>query len=413
MKETIKIQEAIDQVLGNLDQERYAPYTIGRYRHSYNGLLKFISGKNVAYYSDDLATQYLQHKYGVTIDGFHRQYRSDIAASIRAFRTLSDFSKHGILIQKRGSGKMPFKCPDAFKEAYESFKIACKARNYAPMGEASLFWSLHQFLKFLGSEGLSSSAEITAIHILKFLTSQKDYSSRYIATTISRLRNYLNFLYQEGIIEQELCKCLPRMKISRNPFIPSVWKQTDVKMLLESVDRQNPKGKRDYAILLLVARLGLRVGDIRALKLSDLNWNRKLISIVMQKTKQQLELPLLEDVGWAIIDYLKNGRPETNATSLFIRHKAPYDGFSDYNCMHKMLTRHMVIAKIEGMQDQKHGLHSLRSTLALTLLENGTPLPIISEALGHQSVQTTRFYLKIDMNGLRNCVIDPEEVCHG
>jgi len=71
----------------------------------------------------------------------------------------------------------------------------------------------------------------------------------------------------------------------------------------------------------------------------------------------------------------------------------------------------MIRAKIE-MAGQKHGLHSLRSTLALALLENGTPLPIISEALGHQSIQTTSLYLKIDMNGLRNCVIDPEEVCH-
>lgn len=131
----------------------------------------------------------------------------------------------------------------------------------------------------------------------------------------------------------------------------------------------------------------------------------------MQKTKQQLELPLLEDVGWAIIDYLKNGRPETKTDHVFIRHKAPYDGFADNNCLQKMLIRHMDIVKIDTMDDQKHGLHSLRCTLGLRLLENGTPLPIISEALGHQSVQT-RFYLKIDMHGLSNCVIDPEEVCH-
>lgn len=201
------------------------------------------------------------------------------------------------------------------------------------------------------------------------------------------------------------------MRITRNPFIPSVWEQTDVKKLLESIDRQNPKGKRDYAIFLLVARLGLRVGDIRALKLSNINWNRKVISILMQKTKQPLELPLLDDVGWAIIDYLKAGRPQTTSDSVFIRHKAPYDGFADHNCLHKMVVRHMLRARIE-MKDQKHGLHSLRSTLALTLLENGTPLPVISEALGHQSVQTTSIYLKIDMKGLRNCVIDPEEVCH-
>lgn len=408
----MKIHDGMDKVLENLEQEGYADFTIGRYRQSYNGLLKFIKGKNIRYFSDELVADYIKDKYGVTIDGLYRQYRSDIAASIRAFRALSDYLEHGILLQKRLSGKKPFKCPDAFNKDYESFKLACKSRDYSPMSEASLFWSLNRFLDFMNAEGLASSAELNSIHILKYLTAQKGYSSRYIATTISRLRNYITFLYQEGIISQDLCKCLPHMKITRDPFIPSVWKQTDVKKLLESVDRQNPKGKRDYAILLLIARLGLRVGDIRALKLSDLNWDKKLISIVMQKTKQQLELPLLEDVGWAIIDYLKNGRPETKSDSVFIRHKAPYNGFSDHNALHKMLTRHMVIAKIEGMEDQKHGLHSLRSTLALTLLENGTPLPIISEALGHQSVQTTRFYLKIDMNGLRNCVIDPEEVCH-
>jgi integrase len=182
--------------------------------------------------------------------------------------------------------------------------------------------------------------------------------------------------------------------------------------LLESIDRRNPKGKRDYAILLLVARLGLRVGDIRALKLSDLNWNRKLIAITMQKTKQRFELPLLKDVGRAIIDYLRNGRPQTDSGIIFIRHRAPYDGFANHNCLHKMLTRHMVKAKIGGMHDQKHVLHSLRSTLAFVLLEKGAPLPVISEALGHQSTQTTGFYLRIDMNGLRNCIIDPEDVRH-
>ncbi|TKT85976.1 site-specific integrase [Dyadobacter frigoris] len=409
MKEKLKIHEVMDRVLAGLKQERYSDYTIGRYRHCYNGVQKFIQGKNVTYYSNTLAVDYVQHQFGIVIDGFYHQYRSNVAASIRALRTLSDYSEHGILIKKRGSGKKPFECPDVFSKDYESFKLACKSRSYAPMGEASLFWSLHRFLIFMKQEGLTDSREMRSIHILKFLTSQKDYSSRHIATTISRLRNYLRFLYQEGIIEHDLCKCLPHMKITRNPFIPSVWQQTDVKKLLGSIDRQNPKGKRDYAILLLVTRLGLRVGDIRTLKLSDLNWNRNLISIIMQKTRQQLQLPLLDDVGWAIIDYLRNGRPQTDSNFVFIRHKAPYNGFADHNCLHKMLVRHMVSAKIETMNDQKHGLHSLRSTLALTLLENGTPLPIISEVLGHQSVQTTRFYLKIDMNGLRNCVINPEE----
>ena len=293
----------------------------------------------------------------------------------------------------------------------ELFKNTCETRQYTRMGMASILWSLQKFLLFLKAEGINSSTEITSTNVIDFLTSYKEYSSRTIANIISVLRNYFKVLHQESIITTDLSKCLPAVRITRNAFIPSVWKQEDVKRLLESIDRQNPKGKRDYAIVLLVTRLGLRVGDIRLLKISNLNWNRKVISITMQKTRQPLELPLLDDVGWAIIDYLKNGRPYTISNNVFIRHKAPYDGFADHNCLHKMLVRHMSKAGIQ-MSDQKHGLHSLRSTLALVLLEKGTPLPVISEALGHQNIQTTSIYLKIDMNGLRNCIIDPEEVCH-
>jgi len=332
-------------------------------------------------------------------------------STIRGLQILSDYSEHGLIIIKRRPTKKPFECPDVFKKDLELFKNTCETRQYTRMGMASILWSLQKFLLFLKAEGINSSTEITSTNVIDFLTSYKEYSSRTIANIISVLRNYFKVLHQESIITTDLSKCLPAVRITRNAFIPSVWKQEDVKRLLESIDRQNPKGKRDYAIVLLVTRLGLRVGDIRLLKISNLNWNRKVISITMQKTRQPLELPLLDDVGWAIIDYLKNGRPYTISNNVFIRHKAPYDGFADHNCLHKMLVRHMSKAEIQ-MSDQKHGLHSLRSTLALVLLEKGTPLPVISEALGHQNIQTTSIYLKIDMNGLRNCIIDPEEVCH-
>jgi len=212
-------------------------------------------------------------------------------------------------------------------------------------------------------------------------------------------------------MEADISGCLPKVSVMRDAFIPSVWKREDVRKLLNSIDRKNPTGKRDYAIILLVTRLGLRVSDIRGLKMTDLSWDRKILSIVMQKTRQPLELPLLEDVGWAIIDYLKNGRPQTTSGKVFIRHNAPYEGFSDNNSLGKMLAGYMNKAGIV-MRGQKHGLHSLRSTLASLMLENGTPLPVISEALGHQNINTTSIYLKIDMKGLRNCTIDPEEVSH-
>lgn len=200
------------------------------------------------------------------------------------------------------------------------------------------------------------------------------------------------------------------MRILRNAFIPHAWETDDVKKLLASIDRNSAKGKRDYAILLLIVHLGLRVSDIRTMKLSSLNWNRKIITLSVRKTSRALELPLLDDIGWAIIDYLKNGRPQTVCDRLFVRHRAPFDSFGENASFYSELHRYMQVAGINPPVGVHCGLHSLRSTLARNMLEAKTPLPVISEVLGHSSINTTSIYLKIDLNGLRKCALDPEEV---
>lgn len=111
-----------------------------------------------------------------------------------------------------------------------------------------------------------------------------------------------------------------------------------------------------------------------------------------------------------MIDYLKNGRPKTKANTVFVNHKAPYGGFKDTNGMQHILWKYMRFAGLEIPKNEHCGLHSLRSTLARTMLENGAPLPVISEVLGHESVQSTSVYLKINIDALRKCAIDPQEV---
>jgi site-specific recombinase XerD len=144
--------------------------------------------------------------------------------------------------------------------------------------------------------------------------------------------------------------------------------------------------------------------------LHNIEWKNKKIVLIQKKTKQTLELPLLDDIGWALIDYLKNGRPKTKSDSVFINHKAPYGEFKDTNGMQHILWNYMSVAGLERPKNEHCGLHSLRSTLARTMLEVGTPLPTISEVLGHESIQTASIYLKINLEALRKCPIDPEEV---
>jgi len=217
-------------------------------------------------------------------------------------------------------------------------------------------------------------------------------------------------LQDMNIIETNLTASLPHVRILRNAFIPHAWKTDDVRKLLASIDRNSAKGKRDYAILLIVAHLGLRVSDIRNMRLSNLNWNKKTIALSVRKTGQALELPLLDDIGWAIIDYLKNGRPQTTCNRVFVRHRTPFDSFGENQSFYSELHRYMQVAGIIPPTGVRCGLHSLRSTLARNMLEAKTPLPVISEVLGHTNINTTSIYLKIDLDGLRKCVLDPEEV---
>ncbi|MDP1813312.1 MAG: site-specific integrase, partial [Leadbetterella sp.] len=303
-----------------------------------------------------------------------------------------------------------FQCPEQFEEEYSTFQEELVFRKYSRATVISNTEKVNKFLGFLEIHKVDSSKLIQTKHLTIFLAEYKNCKPKYISSIIQVLRNYLTFIYGHGFIDEDISKSLPKVRITRNAFIPYSWKTKDVKKLLDAVDRGDPKGKRDYAILLLAVRLGLRVSDIRGLRLQNLNWSRKTIFLTMQKTRQPLELPLLDDIGWAIIDYLKNGRPETKSDRVFVRHRAPYDSFGENESFYRELHRYMVNAGLEIPLDLHCGLHSLRSTLAGNMLEAKVPLLVISASLGHQSIQTTSIYLKIDLNGLRKCALDPEEV---
>ena len=192
--------------------------------------------------------------------------------------------------------------------------------------------------------------------------------------------------------------------------LPTVWSAEEIEKILKAVDRCNPSGKRDYAIILLVARLGLRIGNVRDLKLYDINWQTNQINIMQNKTNEPISLPLMEDVGWAIIDYLKNGRPITDCPNVFVRHQAPFMPFSSKNSLFSMLTRIISKAGVATEKRARAGMHSLRHSLASELMKNNVEINIISDILGHCTPETTRHYLRVNLPALRECALNVEVV---
>ena len=163
-------------------------------------------------------------------------------------------------------------------------------------------------------------------------------------------------------------------------------------------------GKRDLAIILLASVLGMRSGDICRLKLKDLHWERGTIEFTQYKTKAFLQLPLLEHVRYALIDYLKNARPSCPCPNVFVGIRNGYEPLSN-TCIHIFVSKYFEKAGID-ISKRKHGPHALRHSLASNLMHNNTPMHVIKDILGHANLNTTRIYLNIDLDTLKRIALE-------
>jgi integrase len=233
-----------------------------------------------------------------------------------------------------------------------------------------------------------------------------------VSHVASHLRLFLQFLFLRNILPRDFSPLVPKVRVARLDTVPSVWDSELVAKLLEVVDRSSPRGKRDYAILLLAARLGMRLGDIRTLKIDDLHWRVATIEIAQAKTGAPLVLPMSEELGLALIDYLKSARPLSQRREVFLNLTPPFEPFAERNHLHYLVTYWRQLAGIKFRTKQRRGLHSLRHTLATRLLHEQTPFHVISAVLGHASPATTFIYAKADVEALRTAALNTEEMCH-
>ncbi len=271
-----------------------------------------------------------------------------------------------------------------------------------------------RFLAYLVEVGVDDLAALGVRDVSGFLLRQRGLRRKTVAALRSCLADFLDFLAAAGQAPAGLADRLPPHRHVRHESDPHLWTAEEIRRLLARIDRQSATGKRDYAMILTTARLGLRVSDLRGLELGDLDWRAKQITIVQHKTGRPLRLPLLEDVGWAIIDYIRDGRPETACREVFVKHRHPFDAFGSSSSVATRLPRYAARAGIEFPPGQVCGMHSLRGALAVAMIGGGTPIPVVSAVLGHASSDTTQaYYLRFDVERLRGCALDVEDVTEG
>lgn len=404
------LQELIDTAEARLADLNYSQKAIYDFHRCWLDLLSYAEERNEKYFSVELGEKYLLERRGIDVladESTLGLTRSMIRPYKRAIYLLADLQKSGVVLRKRRMERT--EVPARFAPILEHYLVMARSRYNSEGTVAGKEFIIKQFLLHVDQKNIQDLKQLTHQDITSFLETTVTWARRTVATTICYLRQFISFLYEEEYIEIDLAKGMPAPNHGRSGRLPNVWSPEDIKKVLASVDRASPIGKRDYAILLLVTHLGLRDSDVQNMTFSNLLWKECRIRLVQTKTKRILELPLTEEIGSAIIDYLKYGRPKQDTSEyVFVRHSAPYGPcFNYYHIMKAYLRR----SGLSFDTEKTHGLHTLRHTLASRLLEQDVPLQTISEILGHASVGSTKAYLQIDIHGLRKCALNPDEVC--
>ena len=214
----------------------------------------------------------------------------------------------------------------------------------------------------------------------------------------SVLRSFLNYLFQESKTAANLAAAIPATAGGRLSELPRYLEAAEVEKLLRACDRRHKVGRRDYAVLVLLARLGLRASEVTNLELDDIDWTAGEL-VIHGKGNRVDRMPLLQEVGKAVADYLKRGRPRCSTRRVFVQCKAPYAGFSSPpNIVSSIVKRALARA---GLNPINHGAHLLRHSLATNLLRSGASLTQIGQVLRHQQMSSTEIYAKVDVNALR------------
>jgi len=214
---------------------------------------------------------------------------------------------------------------------------------------------------------------------------------------VTALRSFLRYLRHQGKVATDLAACVPTVARWSFATLPKFLPAGTVQRVLDRSNRRTPIGRRDYAILFLLARLGLRACEIVALNLEDIDWEKARITI-RSKGGRWAQLPLPTDVGEALALYLRHGRPSCSCRRVFIRDRAPRIGFANSIAVSTLVMRALERA---GVDSARKGAHLFRHSLARDMIRQGASLDEIGELLRHQSPNTTAIYAKVDLPALR------------
>ncbi len=378
----------VERYAARLVEERRARHGTWRCLNVVSGLLSWIASRRMALADVDerVVERYLRYRAGrQTIQP------GDRAALVRWLTVL----REGQAIAPAVPASLTAR-EQIFKEFDEYLRTE---RGLAPVSIVRHLPTLRCFLDEVCPSGAPDLAKINRDAVVGFIERHaQDWSPRTGRTMCWSVRAFLRYLHYKGLHQSSLADCVPSIRRWTLATLPTYLAAGQVQKVLDGCDLTNAMGRRDYGILMMLAKLGLRANEVATLNLDDVDWRAGEL-LVRAKGRQRIRMPMPPDVGAAVVAYLRDGRPKSPCRRLFIRTLAPHVGFAS-GCAISMIARSALDrVGIEGCAHR--GAHIFRHSLATELLRSGATLSEIGQLLRHESHDTTRIYAKVDVEALR------------
>jgi len=398
----MSINELIDYASQALLDNGYTQDYVKNLSYTWNGLKHYLIDTNQAY-SETTGNAFLRERYAIETDRTFAKLSAINKRRRRAIHILTNCLMHDVVTLPKSYSLCRFSC--YYKTELLDFVEFRKQQDFSLSTLNRDICCLNRLSIYLDALDLRSLTDLNSAHLVGFVKylSVEEHLPTLKGFT-STLRLLMRHLYKTGIQQTDLSEFVPKVK-PKTDGIPSVYTPDEIESMLNHFNRTNPKGIRDYAMVLLAVRLGMRASDICSLKFENIDWQANTISFIAQKNQKSAVLPLISEVGHAIIDYLQHSRPETTDKHIFVRLQKPFRELQPSG-LHTIVTQAIRNAGIIIPSGKRHGPHALRASLATEMLAHNTPLPIISETLTHTCTDTTKIYLKVDVSHLRQCSLE-------
>jgi len=394
----------IPSFFDKLNEDHMSQYVIGTNKWIVNHFKKYCLQNNIQEINMEVIKKFYLNQYDIDIYDLKCRMQITLRRPLLIFMEYFETGSYYKIHQKSTKTQVDEFYIYLFSELQKEF---INPQNIAFSSKVKKLWAIAKFLNYLSSCGIHSISNLEMTHVSDYINQlSKQYAPTTIQSNKTILRETLNYLNNKGYITFTGRIAFPLIRKDARRKLLTTYTQEEIAKILDVIDTNTANGKEIYFILSLIAFLGLRVSDVINLKFDDIDWENERINIVQKKTKQFITLPLIDEVKFPLLDYLKNGRhPSVDKEYILTTLCAPYTKINSSSSIHRVLTRTMDLAGV-SYEGKHHGPHSLRHSLATNMINNNVPISAISQVLGHSSSKTTEIYITKDTTHLRELSLE-------